>query len=247
MGGRNDIIDGSNEIFDHSTTSGNRSEDHDNSSDLFAVEKVLKATEFLLNFTSSSASSVPTSSLLPHDGNFSISENIKLLSPFNSTSIIGGNFTDQNHSSYTPFIPDYIRSTSIIVCVIILIFGLIGNTMVGWHSGNSLHLKMFVEQISCRVVKRERRAVRSSSPNRKRDLVLGGAINFTFHEKIIFLASFFHFSLFLCTLSTPPNNRPSWLFHSIVSHSFFGFGQISENSEEKRKKWEACGSHRELK
>jgi hypothetical protein len=129
---RNDIIDGSNEIFDQSTTSGNHSEDHRDSGDVFAVEKVLKATEFLLNFTSSAASSVPTSSLLPHDGNYSISENIKLLSPFNSTNIIGGNFTlDQNHTGYTPFIPDYIRSTSIIFCVIILIFGLIGNTMVG--------------------------------------------------------------------------------------------------------------------
>lgn len=108
----------SNEIFDRNSEHENETiVEYDN--EFLAVDKVLKV---LLNFTSTQDG----------NGSFSASENIKLLSSFNNT--INGNFSNdyQNNSIpiEAPHIPDYIRSTSIIVCVVILIFGLIGNTMV---------------------------------------------------------------------------------------------------------------------
>ena len=82
-------------------------------------DKVIKATEFILNLTH------------VKDVNFtSASENIKLLSPLNSSGIHGNFSVDQNISNYEPRIPDYIRTTSIVFCVIILCLGLIGNIMV---------------------------------------------------------------------------------------------------------------------
>lgn len=81
----------------------------------------LKVTELLLNLTHA------------RDANFtSASENIKLLSPLNNQSAFGNFSADQNSSNYDPppHIPDYIRTTSIVFCVVILCLGLIGNIMV---------------------------------------------------------------------------------------------------------------------
>lgn len=82
--------------------------------------KVIKAYEFLLSNVS-------------HVRNFtSVSESIKLLSTYNNSSNVPGNLsTDPNANNYEQLqIPDYIRTTSIIFCVVILCLGLIGNIMV---------------------------------------------------------------------------------------------------------------------
>jgi hypothetical protein len=82
--------------------------------------KVIRTTEFIANFT------------LAH--NSSLSEDIKLLVP-PSSNISGsgnGNYTLSSNAttSLEPQIPDYIRTTSIVFCVVILCLGLIGNIMV---------------------------------------------------------------------------------------------------------------------
>lgn len=75
-----------------------------------------KVAEFLLNLTYVNFTSA--------------SENIKLLTPLSNSSIHGNFSVDQNITNYEPHIPDYIRSTSIVFCVVILCIGLIGNIMV---------------------------------------------------------------------------------------------------------------------
>jgi hypothetical protein len=120
------LLDINNEFHSHAFNSkggwegGESSEaDSANQSDNFFADKVIKATEFLLNLT------------YVRDVNFtSASENIKLLSPLNSSGIHGNFSVDQNISNYAPHIPDYIRTTSIVFCVVILCLGLIGNIMV---------------------------------------------------------------------------------------------------------------------
>lgn len=84
-------------------------------------DTLFKVTEFLLNLTH------------VKDENFtSASENIKLLSPLNNQSVHGNFSADQNSSGdyEPPHIPEYIRTTSIVFCIVILCLGLIGNIMV---------------------------------------------------------------------------------------------------------------------
>lgn len=120
-GGSETRFEGSNETIEY-----------DN---LFA-SKVIKATEFLLNLTS-----------YVRDENFtSASENIKLLSPLNNNSAHGNFSVDQNISNYEPHIPEYIRTTSIVFCVVILCLGLIGNIMV--NSRKEILRKCFIKNRS---------------------------------------------------------------------------------------------------
>lgn len=80
---------------------------------------MIKATEFILNFTN------------VKDGNFTgSSESIKLPFPLNNSGIHGNFSVDQNASNSVLEIPEYIRTTSIVFCVVILCLGLIGNIMV---------------------------------------------------------------------------------------------------------------------
>lgn len=84
------------------------------------LDVITQATEILYNLT------------YGRDANdASFSENLKLLpSLSNSSSAHGDLTTYSNASHYVPSIPDYIRTTSIIFCVVILCLGLIGNIMV---------------------------------------------------------------------------------------------------------------------
>lgn len=89
--------------------------------------KVIKATELIFNITN------------VKNFNFTgSSENFKLLSSINNVSNIQDNFTvDQNASNPDPQIPDYIRTTSMVFCVIIMCLGVIGNIMVNINFSDS--------------------------------------------------------------------------------------------------------------
>lgn len=80
------------------------------------ADKVIKATEFLLNQTFENFTSA--------------SESIKLLFPLNSSGVVNFSVLQGTNGSYEPRIPEYYRTTSIIFFVVILCLGLIGNIMV---------------------------------------------------------------------------------------------------------------------
>lgn len=96
-----------------------------------AFHHVQNVTTKLINFSLNHTEFIYNSLNLSHNPNSHSSDNIKIFSGNGSTSTELDDFDyNSNHTKYEPQIPEYIRTTSMVFCVVIMCLGVIGNIMV---------------------------------------------------------------------------------------------------------------------